>query len=226
MKFTPSLELSRMLFQEQIALIMAREFPDLAYVAATFGMCSEILGLDDDVSMNHEWGPRVTVFLTEEDFARHATDMMPVFRELLPNEFKGFNMMWRQPGVDVHDTTETILYHVSVRTVAASLKFYGGITSLPLGEMDWLRVSEQHLLEFTSGIVYRDDIGELTRARESLRYYPDNVLRFLLMHEWYAINGAWFAWDTGWLVTSAPTRRKACWLPRVLPPIRLQWGTR
>jgi hypothetical protein len=41
-------------------------------------------------------------------------------------------------------------------------------------------------------MVYRDDIGELTKARELLAYYPNNVLRFLLMCEWNAVGGDWF----------------------------------
>jgi hypothetical protein len=191
MRFIPSLELSRMLYEEEIKPIMERRFPDLRYAAATLGMCSEVLGLDDEISMDHEWGPRVGIYLSETDHTRYASDMMPVFQELLPTKFKGFDMMWRKPGVDVHDTGETILYHVSVGTVANALRFFGGITVLPPQELDWLRASEQHLLEFTSGKVYRDDTGELTRARELLKYYPDNVLRFLLMQEWGAVGGDW-----------------------------------
>jgi len=191
-KFIPSLELSRMLYEEELEPTMEKRFHNLKYAAATLGMCSEILGLDDEISMDHEWGPRVIVFLSEKDYTRYSTDMMRIFQELLPTKFKGFDMMWRKPGVDVHNTRETILYHVSVTTVPNVLSFYGGITALPLQDMDWLRISEQHLLEFTSGRVYRDDIGELTRARESLEYYPDNVLRFLLMHEWGTVNSDWF----------------------------------
>jgi len=192
MNFIPSLELSRMLYEEEIEPIMEKKFHNLKYAAATLGMCSEILGLDDEVSMDHEWGPRVIIFLSENDYLRYSKDMMPIFQELLPSKFRGFPMMWRKPGVDIHNTRETILYHVSVRTVPAVLKFYGGITSLPLEDVDWLRISEQHLLEFTSGVVYRDDIGEVTKARGLLTYYPDNVLRFLLMAEWYTVNGDWF----------------------------------
>jgi hypothetical protein len=192
MPFIPSLELSRMLYQEQIEPIMEARFPDLPYAAATFGMCSEILGLDDEVSMDHEWGPRIRILLSEDDHTRRSDDIRSVLRESLPTQFKGFDMMWRKPGVDIHGTRETILYHVSVGTVTGALGFCGGLDALPLSDVDWLRVSEQHLLDFTSGVVYRDDVGELTRARDSLRYYPDSVLRFLLMCEWYAVNGDWF----------------------------------
>lgn len=192
MTFVPSLELSRMLFEEEIAPTVGERFPNLKYAAATMGMCSEALGLDDEVSMDHEWGPRVTLFLSEEAHTRYSQEITAVLREALPLHFKGFDMMWRKPGVDVHDTTETILYSVWTSTVGGALGFCGGAEALPLQAMDWLRVSEQHLLEFTNGVVYRDDTGELTRAREALAYYPDDVLRFLLMCQWNAVGGDWF----------------------------------
>jgi hypothetical protein len=192
MQFIPSLELSRMLYEEEIEPVMQEKFPDLKYAAATFGMCSENLGLDDEVSMDHEWGPRVSLLLSETDQTFYGGTIMQVLRDRLPAQFMGFDMMWRKPGVDVHDTRKSILYHVTTGTVARSLGFYGGIEGLPLQDDDWLRISEQHLLEFTTGSVYRDDIGDLTQAREYLAYYPDNVLRFLLMSEWNAVGGDWF----------------------------------
>jgi hypothetical protein len=155
-------------------------------------MCSEIFGLDDEVSMDHEWGPRVSIFLSEQDHLRCAKEIDQAFKKLLPMQFKGFDMMWRKPGVDVHKTRKTILYHVGATTVQDTLNFYGGIKTLHLNDMDWLKISEQHLLEFTSGVVYKDDVGVLTRCRELLAYYPPNVLKFLLMREWYAIGGDWF----------------------------------
>jgi hypothetical protein len=100
-------------------------------------------------------------------------------------------MMWRKPGVSVHDTREAALYHIYPGTLRDVLGFLGGKT-LPLQDADWLSVSEQHLLEFTNGVVYRDDVGDLTRARQQLQYYPDIVLHFLLASEWSAAGGDWF----------------------------------
>lgn len=191
MNFIPSLELSRLLFAEQISPILEREFPDLKYAAATLGMCSEVLGLDDAVSMDHEWGPRVTLFLSEQDKAHYANEINQALQKLLPATFMGLPMIWRKPGVDIHDTRKTALYHVWVTTVAESLGHIG-IKTLPPGDLDWLRISEQHLCEFTAGVVYHDETAELTRARDLLRYYPDDILCFLLRCEWNAVGGDWF----------------------------------
>ena len=192
MKFIPSLELSQMLYEKEIRPIMELGFPDVKYAAASLGMCSEVLGLDDAVSMDHMWGPRVTLFLSEEDQARYGEELAQGFRQQLPKTFRGFDMTWLKPGVDVQDTTESILYTVRTTTVDRGLRFCGGADALPLQDVDWLKVSEQHLLEFTSGIVYHDGTGELTKARQMLAYYPDDVLRFLLMGEWNAVGGDWF----------------------------------
>jgi hypothetical protein len=192
MTFIPGLELSRMLYEEQIEPLLAERFPGLPYAAASLGMCSEILGLDDEVSMDHMWGPRVTIFVSPEDHERCSQELMATFRAELPMTFKGFDMAWLQPGVDVQDTRERILYSVRTTTLSNALRFCGGADALPLKDVDWLTISEQHLLEFTNGVVYRDDTGELTGTREALAYYPDNVLRFLLMCGWNAVGGDWF----------------------------------
>jgi len=191
-KFLPSLELSRMLFEEEIRPLMETGFPGVRYAAASLGMCSETLGLDDVVSMDHMWGPRVTLFLSADDQARYGDELAQRFRQQLPKTFKGFPMGWLKPGVDVQDTTKEALYTVRTTTLDRALGFCGGEKALPLQAVDWLKVSEQHLLEFTAGVVYQDDPGELTRARQMLAYYPDDVLRFLLMGEWSVAGSEWF----------------------------------
>ena len=192
MKFIPSLELSRMLYEEEISPLIAREYPDMKYAAASFGMCSECLGLDDEVSTDHMWGPRVTLFLSQEDHDRRAKELMAAIRASLPRSFKGLKITWKKPGTDIQDTSEEALYSIWATTVSGALNFCGGTEALPLKAVDWLKVSEQHLLEFTNGVVFRDDTGEFSGARMLLKYYPNDVLRFLLMCEWNTIGGDWF----------------------------------
>jgi hypothetical protein len=192
MQFIPGLKLSQALYEQQIAPLMERRFPELPYAAATYGMCSETIGLDDPVSMDHQWGPRVTLLLSDRDHARHAKAVMEALHDALPTCFLGFNTTWPQPGVDLHDTRETVLYTVRTATVDGALRFCGGSQALPLQPLDWLKVSEQHLFEFTAGVVYRDDTGEFTQARACLAHYPDDVLRFLLTGEWNVVGSSWF----------------------------------
>ncbi|MFI9384525.1 DUF4037 domain-containing protein [Kutzneria sp. NPDC052558] len=49
---------------------------------------------------------------------------------------------------------------------------------------DWLATSSQGFAEVTAGAVFHDDLGDLTRARASLAWYPDDIWRYLLACQW------------------------------------------
>jgi hypothetical protein len=53
--------------------------------------------------------------------------------------------------------------------------------------VEWLVMSEQNLRMVTSGRVFRDDLGELSRARAALSYYPRDVWLYLLAAQWARI---------------------------------------
>ena len=121
--FRPSLELSKLLYEEKIKPIMDLGFPDVPYAAATLGMCSEVLGLDDEVSMDHMWGPRVTIFLSQKDKARYGEELIAGFKQEFPKTFKGLKATWHKAGVDIQDTSEEMMYSVWATTVDGWLKF-------------------------------------------------------------------------------------------------------
>jgi hypothetical protein len=50
--------------------------------------------------------------------------------------------------------------------------------------LDWLTVPQQRLLGVVRGAVYADPAGELAAVREALRWYPDDVWRWLLAAQW------------------------------------------
>ena len=64
MRFVPGVELSRRYFHDVVEPVLAREFPDLRYSAALIGYGSEVLGFDTPMSTDHNWGPRVLLFLS------------------------------------------------------------------------------------------------------------------------------------------------------------------
>jgi hypothetical protein len=59
------LELSRSFHDELVGPILAGEFPGLPYSAALTGYGSDVIGFDDDISRDHNWGPRMVLFLPE-----------------------------------------------------------------------------------------------------------------------------------------------------------------
>ena len=73
--FISGLDLCRRFFQEAVRPLLAHTFPAMRYTAALLGPGSEVLGLDTEMSTDHDWGPRLFVFLREED-AEQRDDMI------------------------------------------------------------------------------------------------------------------------------------------------------
>jgi hypothetical protein len=68
--FVPALEVSRRFYEEVVRPLLDASYPGLTYAAALIGSGSEILGFDSGMSMDHDWGVRLFLFLKEEDAHR------------------------------------------------------------------------------------------------------------------------------------------------------------
>ena len=88
--FIPGLQLSEALYREAVAPILAREFPGLVHSAARIGTGSDVLGFDTVRSTDHEWGPRLLLFLAESDVAAHGPAIAETLRQTLPREIRGY----------------------------------------------------------------------------------------------------------------------------------------
>jgi hypothetical protein len=79
--FIPGLELAGEFYAEVVHPLLGQEFPGLRYAAALLGPGSEVLCFDTERSTDHDWGPRLQVFLGADDAERHAgpvTDEPPL----------------------------------------------------------------------------------------------------------------------------------------------------
>ena len=78
--FVPGLELSRQFYGEVVRPVLDARFPDLPHSAALLGRGSEVLGFDDEMSTDHDWKPRVLLFLREDDHARNGVAVSETVR--------------------------------------------------------------------------------------------------------------------------------------------------
>lgn len=189
--FITGLELSELLYKEVVQPILKIKFPKLTYGAALLGSGSEVLGFDDHVSRDHHWGPRLQLFLKKKDYQTNVNTLKKVFSKELPYTFRGYSTNWSAPDPEdsmnqflVSITEGPINHRIEIFTVQSYLQNSLAIDSLNLSDVDWLLLPEQGLREFISGKVFHDSAGELTQARKTLQYYPDNVWRFKLLAEW------------------------------------------
>lgn len=193
--FIPGLELSRMLFEDAVEPLLSEHFPELRYAAGLIGSGSDVLGFDTERSTDHEWGPRVVILVDET--VPHSTHdaIVRMLEEHLPPSIAGYSTRYVESPLEVGTkvlpeiaTGAPMGHGVTTGTLDQVLISTCGITSTAsLDAATWLTMSEQHLLEVTRGGVWRDDLGELTRARADLAWYPDDVWRYRLAAGWKRI---------------------------------------
>lgn len=182
--FVPGLALARDFYGAVVRPLLDEEFPGLEHAAALIGPGSDVAGYDTERSTDHDWGPRLQVFLAGggNDSAARVTAMLA---ERLPAQFRGYPVRFpltREPdGVARH--------RVEVAAPGAWLTGWLGFdpreaVTLP----DWLATPTQRLAELTAGAVFHDGPGELTRARENAAWYPDDVWRYVLACQWRRVD--------------------------------------
>ncbi|MGH3145223.1 MAG: DUF4037 domain-containing protein [Rubrobacter sp.] len=192
-EFVGGLRLSGRFYEEAVAPVIASAFPGLVYSAARIGSGSEVLGYDTDLSTDHEWGPRLQLFLAERDHRSYAGRIVTLLSRELPPEFMGYSTHFGEPdeeGVQIPEKASGPVNHkVEVHTVRRFFESWTGLDPCKeLEPTDWLLVPQQKLLEVTAGRVYHDGLGELEDVRARLAYYPEAVWLCLLAAQWWRIS--------------------------------------
>jgi hypothetical protein len=171
-------ELARAFFTEVVAPLLDGAMPGLGYAAARLGSGSDVLGLDDAMSRDHDWGCRLTLLVDAGD-----RDQVPRISRLLedelPERFRGFPVRFPVTW----DTSAT--HKVEVATVADFAAGRLGVDPTQgMSVLDWLTVTGQSVLEVTAGPVFADRTCTLAPARALLAWYPSDVERYVLAAGW------------------------------------------
>jgi hypothetical protein len=182
--FVPGLRLAGEFYAEVVRPLLGQAFPGLRYAAALIGAGSEVLGFDTERSTDHDWGPRLLLFLDDEDAGRLGRDIDEVLAGRMPDSFGGYGVRFgvtRDPGGGVRHRVEVFGLG---GWLAGRLGFdpRAGVT-VP----DWLGTPWQRLAEVTGGAVFEDRTGELTRVRTALSWYPRDVWCHVLSCQWSRI---------------------------------------
>ncbi len=172
----PGIELSRRFYQEVVRPVLVAEFPELSYTAGLIGPGSEVLGLDTERSTDHDWGPRLLIFLGDDQAGR-AEAIKEAVGDRLPETFRGY------PTIFPEGT-----HRVVVSGVGDWFRWRLGFDPRRRLEIpDWLAAPTQVLAEVTGGAIFHDGLGDLGRIRDQLAWYPDDVWRYVLACQWQRI---------------------------------------
>ena len=71
-------ELARRFHADVVAPLLAQAMPRLGYAAGRLGTGSDVLGFDDAMSRDHDWGCRLTVLVdgSDRDAVPHLTELL------------------------------------------------------------------------------------------------------------------------------------------------------
>lgn len=193
MRFIPGLQLNELFYHEVVAPLLEHRYPSLSYSAGLIGYGSDVLGFDTPVSMDHNWGPRLQIFLSASDARALATAIGDYLKEALPFEFRGFPTNFSPPRYDGTQSMERTDSHpvnhlIEVTTVEAYVGRHLGLKSIDdVSSKDWIALDDEKLLEITAGKIFHDGPGTLTATRQKFRFYPPDVLLFRLAQQWRSI---------------------------------------
>ncbi|MFI5838140.1 DUF4037 domain-containing protein [Catenuloplanes sp. NPDC051500] len=173
--------LAKAYHREIVGPLLAREVPRLPYAVGRLGSGSDVLGFDDAVSRDHDWGLRLNLLLDDAD-----ADLVPYLDALLerelPDRFRGhpvcFSMTW----------DERPRHKVTVDTVRGFTRGRLGMDFDPADTTCWLMLTGQAVLEVTAGPVFADTTTWLGPLRATLRHYPAEVERYVLAAGWHRLS--------------------------------------
>ncbi|MCW2805129.1 MAG: hypothetical protein JWN06_3346 [Propionibacteriaceae bacterium] len=168
--FIPGQELSRRFYEEEVRPALEAGYPGLRYSAALLGRGSEVLGFDDEMSSDHNWEPRVLLFLRDEDHTAHGEAINASLGKALPHRFQGY-----ATDYSIFTLRDFFQQHLDIdidRVIEAR---------------DWLTFPEQRLRMITAGAVYHDQVG-LQAVRDQFAHYPHDVWLYLLSAAWWRVH--------------------------------------
>jgi hypothetical protein len=182
-KFPPGISLSEQFYRAAVRPILEAGFPGLPHSAALIGSGSEVLGFDTEQSTDHDWGPRVLLFLEEQAHARLREPIHAALARELPSEFRGYPTAFPLSQAD----PPMFEHRVELLTLQGFFQAYLGFDVADEPEpVDWLTFPEQKLRAITTGAVFHDGLG-LQAVRDRFAAYPRDVWLYLLAAGWTRI---------------------------------------
>jgi hypothetical protein len=162
------LELARRYFEDIALPAFERKAPE-ALQSMAFGLAgpgSECYGFDDRISRDHDWGPRVCIWIPEPLYQEQGERLQRIYDQL-DKVFLGFGPVHR---------LDTRVRRDGVLSIERFYRTYLGTGSPPETIRDWLLLPEEALSLCTNGEVFLDPLGSFTRMRRALlAYFPRDL---------------------------------------------------
>lgn len=179
------LDVSRAFFFEWGLPALERQFPALvARIAAGRLLGSDVLGADDAISRDHDWGPQFWLFLTDADYEQVGNELSERLNAVAPNPWQGHRLAGAGDKA------------VVVTSIPMFMKGLVGLDASPETPRDWIPSAaqtplalprESNLYFLRHGTVFQDPLGELSAWRKSMHFYPRDIRLRRLAEETFRV---------------------------------------
>jgi len=171
------LEIARDFFFSWGRPFLSAQFPDAAGAFAAGRITgSDVLGGDDEISPDHDWGPQFDLFLSVGDYAASGERISRAMNQAAPNPWKGYRL------AGAGDKS------VRVESVPGWFFKYLKLERFPATAADWPPpAAESGLYFLRHGEIWLDGSGEISRWRAALHEYPEEIVRARLAEECFRV---------------------------------------
>jgi len=191
-KFIPGLELSQMYYEQIVKKIINDFFPHVKYSAGLIDYGSDVLGFDTPISRDHQWGPRLSIFLSKKDQVKYSKQISKTLSKHLPHEFQGYPTNFSgkvSDGIQRLEKSENgkVNHLIRIHTVDDFFQEHLGLDiKQNISLKDWLLFPQQRLVTIRKGKLFHDGL-KIVRIKTKLQYYPKDIWLYIMACEWEKI---------------------------------------
>ncbi|RSX54928.1 tetratricopeptide repeat protein [Bifidobacterium dolichotidis] len=175
------MELSREFWNTAVRPMLEQEFPELLprIAAGLVGHGSECFGFDDEISQDHDFFPRVCIWLTPEDFVQYGQTLQNAY-ETTQLAYVREHGNEQQLGQLAYVQEEQSKGRTARDGVFSIPQFFEGLTGQAQAPRSdephlWLMLDETTLATATNGRIFADPLGAFSKARQAFLLMPDDV---------------------------------------------------
>jgi hypothetical protein len=145
------------------------------------------MGYDTEISMDHNWGPRLQIFVDDYFLIKQIKECLS---NELPYRYKSFATNFSNKSYDgttrmEYSESMPINHLIEVNLFEKYLETNYKINKTNnYSKDDWLKFNDQSLIEITSGEVFYDGLNKLNKTRQELQFYPLDICKLRLAVLW------------------------------------------
>ena len=174
----------KILFNEIFLPVLRERFPDVLprLSAGIIGVGSDVLGADDELSRDHDWGPsKCQLLLSEQDIAEHGSSISQALEMAIPDELLGIDTAKLRPKT------------IRISTIDAVYHDFHESAYPPVTIEEWAAADDNDLCYASSGFVLYDPSNALSDRISAFQkaYYPADIWK------WKIASDLWGIWHNG-----------------------------